>query len=641
MGMRIEKVKINSYGVLENKEIEFDNNINIIQGSNESGKSTLLSYIVNMFYGISTNKDGKNISDYEKYLPWSDNEFSGKINYTLDNGEKFEVFRDFKKKKFQIYDQNLKDISDRFNIDKKEGSKFFTEQIGIDKSTYLSTVVTMQQGVILDEKNQNILIQKIANLAGTGDDNISYKKANEKLQNKIRDEIGTNKTSQKPINIIENRLDYINKDIERIKPYKDRKYSIEEEKDSVLKQIKELKILEEIAQKEQDVIGEKEKLNDGIENNRKRQENNKEKIIELHKQKKELEDAKNKLNPEIYGKQSKNILAIVAIIVMAILLGVKIFIKNAVVSIVLGASIIGIFIAYCAVMYTRNKKTNELINEKKSIFNDKTNQIAILKGQIDLLENENENLENEMQKIMAEMKNKFDNYNENIIKEYEVKIEKKRIYEIIEDVNINKLVLDIDSKIRDLSINLNKLEVEENTILPQIDKLVNLEEEKENIQGEYKELKYKEKVLNLTIEYLKESYEEMKNTITPKFTQNLSKNIDIISDGKYKNVKINNKNNMIIEKENGEFIEAGQLSIGTIDELYLSLRLSMMDDISSEKLPIILDETFAYFDNNRMKNAIEYLHKIANQHQIIILTCSNRENEAMNKLGIEFENIKI
>ena len=41
---------------------------------------------------------------------------------------------------------------------------------------YLSTVVSTQEEVRLDEKNQNMLIQKIANLAGTGEDNVSYKK---------------------------------------------------------------------------------------------------------------------------------------------------------------------------------------------------------------------------------------------------------------------------------------------------------------------------------------------------------------------------------------------------------------------------------------------------------------------------------
>lgn len=42
---------------------------------NESGKSTLLNFIVNSFYGISKIK-GKEYSDVEKYTPWLGEEFS-------------------------------------------------------------------------------------------------------------------------------------------------------------------------------------------------------------------------------------------------------------------------------------------------------------------------------------------------------------------------------------------------------------------------------------------------------------------------------------------------------------------------------------------------------------------------------------
>ena len=89
--MKIENLKINSYGKLENEEINLTDNINIIYGKNESGKSTILRFITNMFYGASKNKKGKNISDYEKFKPWNRLDFSGKLKYKLDNGKTYEV----------------------------------------------------------------------------------------------------------------------------------------------------------------------------------------------------------------------------------------------------------------------------------------------------------------------------------------------------------------------------------------------------------------------------------------------------------------------------------------------------------------------------------------------------------------------
>ena len=204
--MKIKNIKINSYGNLKNKEINFENNLNIIYGKNESGKSTLLNYIKNIFYGISKNKNGKEISDYEKYTPWTGEEFSGKIKYELDDGKSFEVYRDFNKKNFKLFNENLEDISDQFKIVKKDGNQFFYEQTGVDENTYLSTIMSPQQEIILDTQSQNALLQKIANLAGTGDDKVSFQKAIERLNKKQVEEVGTNRTQDRPLNALQKRM---------------------------------------------------------------------------------------------------------------------------------------------------------------------------------------------------------------------------------------------------------------------------------------------------------------------------------------------------------------------------------------------------------------------------------------------------
>ena len=47
--LKIKNIKINSYGNLEDKEIELSDNITLIYGRNEAGKSTLLKFITNIF----------------------------------------------------------------------------------------------------------------------------------------------------------------------------------------------------------------------------------------------------------------------------------------------------------------------------------------------------------------------------------------------------------------------------------------------------------------------------------------------------------------------------------------------------------------------------------------------------------------
>ena len=190
--MKINKIKINGFGKVQNKEIILNNGINIIYGENESGKSTILKFILNSFYGTSKNKKGKNISDFDKFKPWNNEEFSGKLDYELDNKEEYSIFREFNKKNPKIFNKNGEDISNNFNIDKTKGNEFFYEQTKIDEDLFLSTATIMQQEVKIDKNMQNILIQKISNVVRTGEDNISFKKAIDKLNKKQLEEIGMN-----------------------------------------------------------------------------------------------------------------------------------------------------------------------------------------------------------------------------------------------------------------------------------------------------------------------------------------------------------------------------------------------------------------------------------------------------------------
>ena len=85
----------------------------------------------------------------------------------------------------------------------------------------------MQQEVRLDKQSQQILVQKLANLAGTGDDNISFKKVLDKLNKKQVDEVGTERTQGKPINIVKEKMkniEFVIKDIEQYKNNKIQRY---------------------------------------------------------------------------------------------------------------------------------------------------------------------------------------------------------------------------------------------------------------------------------------------------------------------------------------------------------------------------------------------------------------------------------
>ena len=224
--MQINDLKINGFGKLENKEIKLNKNINLIYGKNEAGKTTLLKFISCMFYGISKNKNKKEFSDLEKYTPWKDIDFSGKIKYTLDNKNEYEVFREFNKKNPKIYN-NLEDISKTFNIDKTKGNEFFYEQTNIDEESFYSTTLIEQKEVVLDNSEQNILTQKIANLLSTGDENTSFKRTMNLLNKKQVEEVGTARTVGRPINIVNENIDKLTEEKSKVEESQEQKSYLE------------------------------------------------------------------------------------------------------------------------------------------------------------------------------------------------------------------------------------------------------------------------------------------------------------------------------------------------------------------------------------------------------------------------------
>ena len=77
--MKINNLKINGFGKINDKNIDLVDGINVIYGPNEAGKSSILKFITSMLYGASKTKNGKEISDFDKFKPWKTDEFSGKI----------------------------------------------------------------------------------------------------------------------------------------------------------------------------------------------------------------------------------------------------------------------------------------------------------------------------------------------------------------------------------------------------------------------------------------------------------------------------------------------------------------------------------------------------------------------------------
>lgn len=640
--MKINKLKINAYGKLKDKEINFENNINIIYGKNEAGKSTLLNFISNCFYGISKNKKGKDISDFERYMPWAGEEFSGKMEYELDNQEKFEIFRDFRKKNPKIFNEEMEDISKEFNIDKNKGNEFFYEQTKVDEALFLSTVVVNQQEVKLEKQQQNVLIQKIANLVGTGEDNVSFKRAMDRIDRRRLDEIGTDRSRERPINIVTKRIDELEKEKQELEKYENIKYEIEEDKNNLKKQIenlehenqylKEIKLINENEKIENEKIKLKENLKHENETKTKEIKN---KINEIRLNHEDIFEENEKITEKKDTLNKKQIISFVTVLFINMLQ--FILIRNIYFNCIF---LLTIPMALIFAVISKNKITNKQSNMKKHIEKAES-EINSLKQEKELLEKNNDELEEEINKLKNEYQLKISREKEKINNKYFNQIEETKIKELARLENINLEIQKVENELNHKKIELHTLDLDNKNIEPKLENLSNIEEELVENTEKRMSLKSLEKSIYLAKEVLEQSYERMKNTVTPKFTEELSRTIAEITNGKYNKVRLNDDTGLVVESENGNYIPVSRLSVGTIDQLYLSLRLAMVENLSEEKMPIILDETFAYYDTERLENILRYIAERFFDYQIVLFTCTQREMQVLEELNLKFNLVEM
>ena len=605
--MQINKININNYGNLSNKEINLDNKINIIYGKNEAGKSTLLNFIESMFFGANKNKGKKLIPDFDRYNPWNNGEYSGTIDYQLENGEEFHIYRDFKKKNPQILNKLGKDISQEFNIDKKNGNQFFTEQTGMDRSLIDSTIITEQNQVELDEGTQNQLLQKIANLSESGEEELSYKKIMDKLNKILLNEVGTERSQLKPLNITISKIDDYQNKIQDIKQYENERFEITQEIADIQEEINKESENRNIYDEVKKIID-----NDKIEQEKidEKYKTVKENKAKMEQYKEELDKTENEKNAERKKQFKIRILANVILSIIAISL------------VFLPRNIILVAIPILIVLFI-------IINIKHSKNEDNTSE---LKNKLEFLQNTTNSVENEIKTMQDELYKKDEAEKNRII----TKCNNEDISSLFSS-KIDEVISENTRSVEQNEIKKHKLEIDKQEIEKKFEKLAEYEENLEIEKRRLEELEHKQKIIKETMEILNKSYEDMKENVAPKFNKNLSKNIEVFSNEKYKEITITDK--IFVKLDNGENVPIEKLSTGTIEQIYLAFRLSVIEEISKEKMPIVLDEAFAYYDDERLLQTLKFLDIISNQ--IIILTCTKREKSLLDKAQIRYNLIEL
>lgn len=152
-----------------------------------------------------------------------------------------------------------------------------------------------------------------------------------------------------------------------------------------------------------------------------------------------------------------------------------------------------------------------------------------------------------------------------------------------------------------------------------------VEEELVTEKANLENLDFNKKVYELIGETIGTITDELQHNFAPLLNESVSKMVETITDNKYQDIKINPQMLMRLkDPESHQMINANQLSRGTMDLFYLALRDALATWVNGDKeLPVLLDETFAHFDDQRLSTALNLFSKSG--RQVILFTCQKRE----------------
>ena len=114
-----------------------------------------------------------------------------------------------------------------------------------------------------------------------------------------------------------------------------------------------------------------------------------------------------------------------------------------------------------------------------------------------------------------------------------------------------------------------------------------------------------------------------------------------ITGGIYTSMSIN-ENMDVFMNTPGKLVPIEQVSSGTMDQIYLAVRLAAAKLIQNgrDSMPLIFDDSFVLYDDERLKTALKWLVK-AYDSQIIIFTCHQREAQLLTANQIRYHLVSI
>lgn len=611
--MRLLELHIDGFGKFHDRTISFNDGINIIYGKNEAGKSTLHTFIRGMLFGIERGRGRAAKNDlYTKYEPW---ENSGTYEGWLrleKGGTIYRIERRFRKE-----NKSLKIINETKGLEEEATPAFVSSLLdGLTETMYNNTISIGQLKSATEDGMVTELKNYIANMNTTGNISLNITKATAFLRNQKRSlEAGLIPEASREFTSLLAEIRNVEAEIagpeyeNQLAAYQNMRTQVKGLIDNTQTQKKDLD--EKLAN------GKKVLSDNGF--------TDRASVDAMSSDAERLYSEYNTLNGECNKKSRKVLSGLTAVLGIAGLGAAAVlgYFNLTAYLPVCGAAAAAAVIFFIISLFIRQKD-----KEYHRMFDNTSSELGTLLAR---------------------------HLGDSAVSEDAMNAFRARMGEFSK---LCDMVTQSETEIRKFLEDLSNLQTKQAGCSEMIEKQQRTQWELEKKLEHLSNCKNKAKALKRTlaendrihdeivaIDLAQETMADLSSSIRDSFGLYLNKEasqyITGITGGIYDSMSIDENLNVFLNTKT-RLVPLENVSSGTMDQVYLALRLAAAKLLqgSGSGFPLIFDDSFTQYDDERLKTALEWLAS-AYGGQIIIFTCHRREAQMLRARQVEFQLIEM
>lgn len=622
--MIIKEVNIGKFGKLENQKYQFAPRINVIYGANESGKSTLMQFLKAMLFGLEKTRVRKTLDTYNRYEPWDTPAyFYGSMIFETGQ-QQFLLERNFYYKEKRVRLVNIRD-GEELSVEYGDLDMLLGN---VSAAAYENTCCIGQEQLLPGRELGVLLEDERSNLAQTGSGDFQLSKALQELEQKRKNAEKTRKELEQQrlshIHQLEVNQQVLERDIAGLKAQQEKQST---QQGTVQEQVRALQQqMEPVQTVYQTVCRREQELKSAV-----AQEQSEWEQAEREQWKREQFRREQEKTDALQQKSGKNagfspllLIGVAGLILAPVLRSAMDGFQK--IAPALNIICIILILAGLVSAYRRNrakKETDVAQNHRQSINDSAQNhrgQDSRANGRANLQSVEREGrkaaLHQQLQRVCQQ---------------------KSVLEEQLQQLKDQKKALQLQAARQEGSGDQLQSQIQEKEV-----ELENLTEQVAELQQETLDEQHAREdrdALELAAETMSRLAARMSKTLEHTLDKEMSGILAQITGNVHEQLQVTDGQGIVLAEQLQKRTPEAY-SQGTMQQAYFSYRMAAGHMLMKEEpLPFLLDETFANYDEERLRQTLRWLAE--QENQIFLFTCRETEMRLLTEEDIPFASIRL